>query len=204
MRRILRILIVMICSNMKKQLQIKFFLILVLSLFSHQPTFVGAKNFSTKNQILPANTVIGSNASAFQTLDELKWSLWNGGVTKLRGANIHQKKNTDGEICVNKNTGANLPLSSFFPNYELEDFQTLASWKANYVNLSVPGIYTENSNARGEYLLDDAALKNLDRLIELAERADLFVVISFRTGPERTEEVFNNGDKLSVLFKDSD
>lgn len=189
---------------MKKQLQIKVFLFAVLCLSYQPPAFIGAKNIPAKTQMPEAITATDNSALVSQTKNDFKWSLWSAGVTRLRGANIHQKKNIAREFCVNKITGAHLPVTPFYPNYELEDFKILAAWKANYINLSVPGIFTENSNARGEYLLDDEAVKNLDQLIKLAEQADLFVVISFRTGPERTEAVFNNAGKLSVLFKDSD
>ena len=61
---------------------------------------------------------------------------------------------------------------------------------ANYVNLSHPGIFTE----RPPYVLDEKAQANLDSMIAMAAEADLFVVITFRTGPGRNDFTFYRDD----------
>ncbi|MDD2921181.1 MAG: cellulase family glycosylhydrolase [Anaerolineales bacterium] len=112
------------------------------------------------------------------TLD--KWSLWNNG-TQLRGANIWQR------IVVPDLDGNEFLGDGYIgPPYTQEDFNELAAFGANYVNLSHPGIFTE----RPPYVLDENALANLDHMIEMAAAADLFVVITFRTGPGRSDFTF--------------
>ncbi len=109
------------------------------------------------------------------TLD--KFALWTNG-TQLRGANIYQRRvypELDGDLYM----GAN-PVG---PPYTQEDFDALATTGANYVNFSVPGLFTINP----PYILDEDVQENLDILLEMAEKADLFVVISARTGPGRSE-----------------
>jgi hypothetical protein len=77
------------------------------------------------------------------------------------------------------------------PPYDEErDFQKLAAWGANYVNISYPGIFAEQPG----YPFDEAVYQNLDRLITLAAQANLFVVVSFRTGPLRNEAVFDDSE----------
>jgi hypothetical protein len=66
------------------------------------------------------------------------------------------------------------------------DFDALAAMGANYVNLSHPGLFTENP----PYQLDPAVQENLDRLLRCAANAGLYAVISFRTGPGRSEFTF--------------
>ncbi len=109
--------------------------------------------------------------------DNPKWALWTQGV-QLRGANIYQRRvfpELDGETF--------LGPGPFGPPYTQADFDALAAAGANYVNLSVPGVYT----VRPPYRLDEAALAHLDALVAMAVQADLFVVISIRSGPGRSE-----------------
>ncbi len=72
------------------------------------------------------------------------------------------------------------------PPFTQEDFDRLAALGANYVNLSGPGLFTE----RPPYVLDDAVQANLDRLLDMAAQADLFAVMTFRTGPGRSDFTF--------------
>ncbi|HXK43939.1 MAG TPA: cellulase family glycosylhydrolase [Anaerolineae bacterium] len=112
-----------------------------------------------------------------QPLD--KFSLWTNG-TQLRGANIWQRirvPDLDGDLLGNGYIG---------PPYAQSDFDRLAALGANYVNLSVPGLFSE----RPPYVLDENAQAHLDSLLEMAARADLFAVISFRTGPGRSDFTF--------------
>jgi hypothetical protein len=109
-----------------------------------------------------------------------QWSLWAEG-TQLRGANIWQR------IVVPELDGAEFLGDGYLgPPYTQADFERLAALGANYVNLSHPGLFTE----RPPYVLDEQVQANLDHLIEMAARADLFVVITFRTGPGRSDFTF--------------
>lgn len=106
-----------------------------------------------------------------------KWSLWVDGP-HLRGANIYQRRvypELDGPEFMGPG-----PLG---PPYTQEDFDKLASWGANYVNISHPGIFSEET----PYTLDEEVQANLDELLGMIEKADMFAVISFRTGPGRSE-----------------
>ncbi len=115
-----------------------------------------------------------------ETNASYKWSLWVNG-TQLRGANIWQR------IVVPELDGTEFLGNGYVgPPYTQADFDHLAALGANYVNLSHPGLFTE----RPPYELDEKVQANLDRLIEMAEQADLFVVITFRTGPGRSDFTF--------------
>jgi len=106
-----------------------------------------------------------------------KWALWTG-PTRLRGANVYQRRvypELDGPDFFGPG-----PLG---PPYTQTDFDNLAALGANYVNLSHPGLFTEEP----PYVLDPDVQENLDRLLDMAERAGLFAVITFRTGPGRSE-----------------
>jgi hypothetical protein len=109
-----------------------------------------------------------------------KWQLWVNG-TQLRGANLWQR------IVVPDLDGSEFLGSDYIgPPYTQEDFDALAALGANYVNLSHPGLFTE----RPPYVLDEQAQANLDHLIDMAAQADLFVIITFRTGPGRSDFSF--------------
>lgn len=106
-----------------------------------------------------------------------KWSLWAGG-TQLRGANIYQRR-----IFLKLDGGEYMGPGPFGPPFEQADFDNLAALGANYVNFSVAGLYTMEP----PYEIDDEAVAHLDRLLEMAAQAHLYAVISFRTGPGRSE-----------------
>ena len=113
-----------------------------------------------------------------------KWSLWTNG-TQLRGANTWQR------IIVPEYDGEEFLGEGYIgPPYTQEDFNRLAALGANYVNLSHPGLFTE----RPPYVLDEQAQANLDNMIAMAAEADLFVVITFRTGPGRNDFTFYRDD----------
>ncbi len=106
-----------------------------------------------------------------------KFSLWTNG-TQLRGANIYQRRvfpELDGLEFMGD--------GAIGPPYTQADFDAFSAMGANYVNISAPGLFTVDP----PYLLDEAVQANLDRLLEMAEKADLFAVISARTGPGRSE-----------------
>jgi hypothetical protein len=104
-------------------------------------------------------------------------ALWSEG-TELRGVNIYQRRvypELDGPEFLGPG-----PIG---PPYTQEDFDRLAAWGANYVNISHPGLFTEDP----PYRLDPDVQANLDRLLAMIAQADMFAVISFRTGPGRSE-----------------
>jgi hypothetical protein len=118
-----------------------------------------------------------------------KMWLWTHG-TQLRGANVWQR------IVVPELDGPEFLGSGYIgPPISQWDFDALAALGANVVDLSHPGLYRE----RPPYTLDEQAAANLDRLIEMAGRADLFVVITFRTGPGRSDFTFYR-DGAGVWF----
>ncbi len=109
-----------------------------------------------------------------------KWSLWTNG-TQLRGANLWQR------IVLPDLDGPEFLGDGYIgPPLMQADFDSLAELGANVVDLSHPGLFTE----RPPYVLDEQVQANLDRLIDMAAQADLFVVISFRTGPGRSDFTF--------------
>ena len=106
-----------------------------------------------------------------------KFALWSGG-TQLRGANIYQRRvypELDGPEFMGPG-----PVG---PPYTQQDFDRLAALGANYVNISHPGLFTESL----PYVLDQGMQSNLDTLLTMIAQADMFAVISFRTGPGRAE-----------------
>jgi cysteinyl-tRNA synthetase len=106
-----------------------------------------------------------------------KWALWTQG-TQLRGANIWQSRNY-----VELHGAGTLGDAPVGPPFTQEDFDNLAALGANYVNISHPGLFTETP----PYVLDEEIQDNLDHLLDLIAEADMFAVITFRTGPGRSE-----------------
>ena len=105
------------------------------------------------------------------------WTLWATGV-QLRGANVYQRRvypELDGPTFMGP--------GPFGPPFTQADFDALAALGANYVNLSHPGLFTETA----PYTVDLDAQANLDNLLAMAAQADMFAVITFRTGPGRSE-----------------
>ena len=116
----------------------------------------------------------GAAAEAAERID-----LWvNADAPQLRGANLYQRR-----VYPELDGPEFLGPGPFGPPVEAGDLAGLAAAGANLVVLSHPGIFTEGA----PYRLDGDALANLDRLVEMATAADLFVVIAFRTGPGRSE-----------------
>ncbi|MCS7011110.1 MAG: glycoside hydrolase family 5 protein, partial [Anaerolineales bacterium] len=139
----------------------------------------------------PAFSPEASSTGPAPTSTPDKWSLWTNG-TQLRGANIWQRiriPDLDYELLGDGHIG---------PPYTQADFDRLAAAGANYVNLSIPGLFTE----RPPYTLDEGAQANLDALLTMAERAGLFAVIAFRTGPGRSDFTFYR-DGAGVWFDPS-
>ncbi|MEA3309680.1 MAG: MJ1477/TM1410 family putative glycoside hydrolase [Chloroflexota bacterium] len=135
-------------------------------------------DFSAADEVPPPPATQEPNGTAPAALaGGDKWELWTHG-TQLRGANIYQRRvypEIDGVTFMGDG-----PVG---PPYTQADFDRLAARGANYVNLSHPGIFSETP----PYVVDADIQANLDRLLALAAQADLFAVISFRTGPGRAE-----------------
>jgi hypothetical protein len=72
------------------------------------------------------------------------------------------------------------------PPYTQQDFNDLSKMGANYVNISGPGLFTETP----PYQLDTQVQNHLDQLLEMIYEADMFAVITFRTGPGRSDFTF--------------
>lgn len=105
-----------------------------------------------------------------------KWALWSNG-TQLRGANVYQR------VVYPALDQGFLGSEAVGPPFSQADFDHLAALGANYVNLSHPGLFTETP----PYQVDPAIQANLDALIQMAANAHLYVVITARTGPGRSE-----------------
>jgi hypothetical protein len=113
-----------------------------------------------------------------------KWGLWVNGP-HLRGVNIYQRRvypELDGPTFMGGG-----PVG---PPFSQDDFDRLSAMGANYVNISHPGLFSEVP----PYQLDLVIQDNLDRLLEMIERADMYAVVSFRTGPGRSEFTFFWGE----------
>ncbi len=124
-----------------------------------------------------AQVVTATPAPTAPFLFYTKWDLWTHG-TVLRGANVYQRRvypELDGVTFLGGG-----PLG---PPYTQEDIDRLAAWGANYVNISHPGLFTETP----PYTVDEGVQTNLDHLLAMIAKADMFAVITFRTGPGRSE-----------------
>lgn len=130
------------------------------------------------------------SASAQDKQVMTKMNLWRSeGGAHLRGAVIYQRRRY-AEL-----DGDSLGRGAVGPAYEQADFDRLAAAGANIVVLSHPGVFTETA----PYVLDRPVQANLDRLVAMAARADLFVVIALRTGPGRSEFTFA-ADQVGTWF----
>ncbi len=106
-----------------------------------------------------------------------KWGLWIDGP-HLRGANIIQRRvypDVDGPTYMGPG-----PMG---PPFTQEDFDELAALGANYVNISYSGLFRIDP----PYAVDLEVQENLDQLLSMIAQADMFAVISFRSGPGRSE-----------------
>lgn len=97
---------------------------------------------------------------------------------QLRGANIYQRR-----VYAEIDGAEFLGPGPFGPPYTQADFNRLAALGANYVNISGPGLFTVET----PYEVDNEAVAHLDQLLGMAAEADLFAVITFRSGPGRSE-----------------
>ena len=125
-------------------------------------------------------TPVASPQAPVRPIEIDKWALWTGGP-HLRGANIYQRR-VYPELDGSEFMGSG-PVG---PPYTQEDFNRLAALGANYVNISHPGLFTETP----PYTVDQDIQNNLDSLLAMIAQADMYAVISFRTGPGRSGFTF--------------
>ncbi|MBU7027983.1 MAG: cellulase family glycosylhydrolase [Theionarchaea archaeon] len=123
-----------------------------------------------------------------------KMDLWDMSTgPHLRGANIWQRR-----VYLELDGPEFMGPGPVGPPSTQEDFDRLAALGCNYVNISHPGLTTE----KPPYTVDKDIQDNLDRLLDMIAKADMFAVISFRTGPGRSEFTFVSED-LGDWFDES-
>jgi len=165
-------------KNLKKIILFILFLFLISACippYNISPTASSNYNQSSTSILTPLSSDLTYD-TALANLSG-KWDLWSMGKTTLRGANIWQA------LVVPEIDGDSKGSGRVGPPFLQKDFDQLAEAGANYVVLSIPGLFTENP----PYQVDQAVQENLDNLLTMAARADLFVTIAFRTGPGRAE-----------------
>lgn len=124
-----------------------------------------------------------------------KWDLWSAG-TALRGANIWQAAVYGGRD--------KTEFQGMETRYDEPSFAKLRRWGANYVNISHPGTFSVQPLAvpggrAKAYQEVEGITKNLMDLINKSAAREMFVVVSFRTGPGRNELVFEDKDKRGLI-----
>ena len=128
-----------------------------------------------------------------QARENEKFDLWTDPTTQLRGTNIYQR------IVYPELDGPDIMGSGHVgPPYTQDDFDALAAYGANYVNISHPGLFTQDA----PFVPDTDVQDNLDNLLTMIEAADMFAVISFRTGPGRSDFTFY-WDEAGTWFDES-
>jgi len=127
----------------------------------------------------------GSDAGERTTTS--KWDLWSSAV-ELRGINIWLGRADDPIY-----QGA-LGPGAYGPTFSQADFDALAATGCNVVNISHPGLYSVSR----PYVLDTKAQETLDDLLAKIERADMFAIITMRTGPGRSEWTFHWGNDTTT------
>jgi hypothetical protein len=142
---------------------------------SRTQVFSETPGFSSDLTFTPVATIYLPLTSSTGGFDE--WTLWTGG-THLRGANIYQRR-----IYPELDGAEFMGPGPVGPPYTQADLNALATLGANYVNVSHPGLFAETP----PYTLDLGIQDNLDNLLEMIAQADMFAVITFRTGPGRSE-----------------
>lgn len=114
-----------------------------------------------------------------------KWALWTGG-TCLRGANIWQTLVSPSAFTSPAPYWGSFGTAPYGPGpYTQADFDKLAALGANVVNISGPGLYSETPDSMGNYVLDTVAQANLDDLLTKIQNANMFAILTVRSGPGR-------------------
>lgn len=108
------------------------------------------------------------------------WTLWASGETRLRGANLYQRR-----VYPELDHDA-LGPGPIGPPYERADLVALRELGANWVMVSCPGPFAE----RAPFAVDHPIVAALDALLARVREAGLHAVLAFRTGPGRSEFSF--------------
>jgi aryl-phospho-beta-D-glucosidase BglC (GH1 family) len=117
-------------------------------------------------------TIVAQRATGATCIAPQEIDLWNKGTAVLRGANVYQGRNV---------FNADVPFGD--GPFTQSDFDDLRAAGANYVHISHAGLFSEAP----PYALDDAAVANLDRVLNMARAAGLYAGIAFRSGPGRND-----------------
>ena len=171
-------------GNYNKNSAARIVLILLLGLVLACAFGLPGAEDETPTTVPPTEVLVATPTCALAEPVADKWALWVDGP-HLRGADIYQRRvypELDGPEFMGPG-----PVG---PPYTQEDFDRLAALGANYVNVSHPGLFTETP----PYALDPGIQDNLDNLLAMIARADMFAVISVRTGPGRSEFTFFYGE----------
>jgi len=123
-----------------------------------------------------------------------KMTLWTK-ETQLRGTNIYQV-----QIYSDIHGSEFMGPGPVGPPYTEDDFSRLASLGANLVIVSHPGLY----EVKPPYKLNKGIQDNLDKLLDMIAKADMFAVIAFRIGPGRTEFSVCCLEEVGDWFDESD
>lgn len=115
------------------------------------------------------------------------WTLWETGA-RLRGVDIFQRRTYPS---YDDGWNGEDPVG---PPYETADFEALRATGANVVDLSHPGLVDELA----PYALCDQVQDALDLRLDQLAAADLFAIVSFRTGPGRNEFSIIGPDKWAL------
>jgi len=73
--------------------------------------------------------------------------------------------------------------NAYPPETTVDDFKVLRSWGANLAEIPVMDVFSP----RPPYALQPAEMEKLDRMVEAAVQADLFIVLTCRSGPGRAD-----------------
>lgn len=155
----------------------------------NEPPCDTARHCGSPGAPLPSSTPACAAAGQAQLADE--WDLWRGG-TCLRGANLWARR---------FRADTAVESDSVWPRFSQEDFATLHAWGANLAVLSFPGPYTEINRLTG-YGPDRPVWTALERSVDDAASAGLYVVVAFRTGPGRNEAAIvpGSGTALQLVW----
>ena len=164
--------------KIKKACPVLFTIAMILAACQSKPALV-----TYDESIQPTLTVTPSAATTMTeevrstAVIEHKIDLWKSSTPMLRGVNIWQSLVIPEVDDTSKGSGR------VGPPFTQQDFDLLAALGANYVVISAPGLFTETP----PYRVDEEVQRNLDSMLGMIAKADLFATIAFRTGPGKAE-----------------
>jgi hypothetical protein len=130
--------------------------------------------------LLPASWAGSARAGQAGTGEPIeKIALWDSGSgPHLRGVNVALRR-----FYPELDDAESLGPPPAGPPFVAGDFEAIAAMGANVVMITHPAPFAEAP----PHAFEPETQRSLDRLVGLAQAADLFVVIAFRTGPGRSE-----------------